>query len=179
MPLPELTTPRLSLRALEPGDLEPFFRAYSQREAMRYWSSPPLADLEAAREYLAGAIERMQTWSILQREDGAWLGTAALHGLDLPNQRAEVGFLLDPAHWGRGYGREAVGAVLRHGFEGMGLHRIEADVDPRNEASLRVLEAAGFTREGYLKERWHVGGERQDSLLLGLLAPEWRARPSR
>jgi RimJ/RimL family protein N-acetyltransferase len=55
----------------------------------------------------------------------------------------------------------------------MAMRRIEADVDPRNLPSLRTLEALGFRREGYLRQRWQVGGELQDSVLMGLLASDW------
>ena len=55
------------------------------------------------------------------------------------------------------------------------VRRIEVDVDPRNLPSLRTLEALGFLREGYLRQRWQVGGELQDSVLMGLLANDWRA----
>jgi RimJ/RimL family protein N-acetyltransferase len=54
------------------------------------------------------------------------------------------------------------------------LRRLEADVDPRNENSMRILEKLGFQREGLLRERWNVGDEIQDTAFLGLLAREWR-----
>jgi ribosomal-protein-alanine N-acetyltransferase len=175
---PTLGTPRLVLRALGLEDLDPYFAAYSHPEAMRHWSCAPLADRTAARAYLEASMDpaRMLTWSILRREDEAWLGTATLSGVDLEHRRAELGVLLDPSHWGRGYAKEALGAVLDYGFGSLALHRVEADVDPRNEASLRVLERLGFVREGLLRERWGVGGSRQDGLMLGILAREWAAR---
>ena len=52
---------------------------------------------------------------------------------------------------------------------------IEADVDPRNSASIRTVERLGFEREGYLRERWQVNGEIQDALFFGLLRPDWEA----
>jgi RimJ/RimL family protein N-acetyltransferase len=55
----------------------------------------------------------------------------------------------------------------------MGLYRIEADVDPRNAASLGLLERIGFRREGLLRSRFYVGGERSDSVILGLHRDEW------
>jgi RimJ/RimL family protein N-acetyltransferase len=64
---------------------------------------------------------------------------------------------------------DALTALLDHAFGDLGLHRIEADVDPRNEASLRLLEKLGFRREGYLRERYLKDDEIQDTVLLGLL----------
>jgi RimJ/RimL family protein N-acetyltransferase len=68
---------------------------------------------------------------------------------------------------------EALQTLLNHAFEGLELRRLEADVDPRNTASIRTLERLGFKREGYLRERWHVAGEIQDALFYGLLKREW------
>src|SRR5690606_38652938 len=94
------------------------------------------------------------------------------------HRRAEVGFMLAPAHWGKGYAAEAVRAVLRFAFEAMDLHRVEADVDPDNGASLRLLERLGFRREGYLRERWWPYGAPADSVVLGLLRDAFVAEPS-
>ena len=71
--------------------------------------------------------------------------------------------------------REALSALLAYGFVELDLHRIEAELDPRNVASARSLERQGFQREGVLRERWIVNGEIQDSYLYGLLRHEWLA----
>jgi len=70
--------------------------------------------------------------------------------------------------------REALAALLDFSFGTLKLRRLEADVDPRNENSLRILDKLGFKREGLLRERWNVGDEIQDTTFLGLLAKEWR-----
>ena len=77
------------------------------------------------------------------------------------------------AHWGKGYMNEALNGLVSHAFEVMNLRRLEADVDPRNGASVRTLERLGFEREGFLRERWYVNGEIQDALFYGLLRREW------
>jgi RimJ/RimL family protein N-acetyltransferase len=64
--------------------------------------------------------------------------------------------------------------LLDFAFGQLGLRRIEADTDPDNSASIRLLESLGFRREGLLRERWNVGGELQDTVFLGLLAREYR-----
>ncbi|HEX6057465.1 MAG TPA: GNAT family protein [Gemmatimonadaceae bacterium] len=95
---------------------------------------------------------------------------------DPPHRRAEVGYALARAAWGRGYVAEALHAMIGFAFETLALHRLEADVDPRNERSIRALLREGFEREGYLRERYHVSGEVQDAVLFGLLRREWSAR---
>ena len=69
--------------------------------------------------------------------------------------------------------------LLDFAFRDLGLRRLEADVDPRNAASIRSLERLAFRREGYLRERWCVGGEVQDAIFYGLLRREWEARGHR
>ena len=68
---------------------------------------------------------------------------------------------------------EALVALLDHAFNELRLHRLEADIDPRNESSAKSLERLGFVREGHLRERWIVGDEVSDSALYGLLASQW------
>jgi RimJ/RimL family protein N-acetyltransferase len=101
------------------------------------------------------------------------MGTVTLISIDLTHRRAEIGYALGRAHWGRGYIHEALQAVMKYAFNELNLHRIEADVDPRNTASIKTLERLGFQREGFLRERWQVGGELQDALFYGLLRPDW------
>lgn len=72
--------------------------------------------------------------------------------------------------WGQGYACEAVGRLVDFGFGTLALNRIEADIDPRNAASARLLERLGFRFEGRLAERWIVAGEVTDSAIYGLLA---------
>ena len=68
---------------------------------------------------------------------------------------------------------KALQALLTYAFEEMKLRRIEADVDPRNTASIKTLKRLGFKREGLLRERWHVSGELQDAFFYGLLERDW------
>jgi RimJ/RimL family protein N-acetyltransferase len=64
---------------------------------------------------------------------------------------------------------EALPAMVQFAFGSLNMHRLEADVDPRNLPSIRLLENAGFRREGFLRERYHLNGEIQDALFYGLL----------
>ena len=182
--IPELVTPRLALRASAPADALAMLAIFSDPEVMRYWSTPPwtgVADAEAflhrARaQWEAGAAIR---WALDERIGDRAVGTVTLFALQAAGERAEVGYALRRASWGRGYMREALTAVLDWAFGTLGLRRVEADVDPRNAASARTLERLGFRREGLLRERWEVAGEVADSLILGLLRREWRGARGR
>ena len=177
--LPTLTTDRLVLRWIEERDGASLRKVFGDPEVVRYWSSPALPD-DAAAVALAREIQELFRqrllfqWGIAGRDDDRLLGTATLWRVDLPHRRAEVGFALAREAWGKGLMSEALRALLDHAFDVLGLHRIEADTDPRNRRSLALLERLGFRREGYLRERFHVAGELQDSVVLGLLRADWR-----
>lgn len=185
MSLPEvfpiLTTERLVLRATADHDLHAIFELESDPIAMRYWSKLPIESLEGARETLERAKRTFPErnglrWSITRVNDDSMLGHISLFSFSEQNRRAEVGYGLLRRHWAQGYMHEALTAVIDYAFHPLGLRRLEADIDPRNAASLRALERLGFAREGLLRERWQVGDEISDSVVLGLLASEWRAR---
>jgi len=177
--LPTLLSPRVALRWLEEEDADALFEIFSDPEVMRFWSSPPMRDRDAARRLLEMVREAFRSrtgfrWAIARREDDLAIGTCSLFHLDPDNRRAEIGYALGRQHWGKGYMGEALHALLGFAFGELGLHRLEADVDPRNTASIKSLERLGFRQEGYLRERWIVNGEIQDALLFGLLQREWR-----
>ncbi len=177
--LPTITTPRLALRLISDEDVEAIFEVFSDPEVMRYWSTPPLAGRAEAVELVneiheSFARQVMLKWGVARRADNYLIGTMTLYNLDFDNRRAEVGYALGRTHWGQGYMHEALQALLAFAFETLDLRRLEADVDPRNHASIQTLERLGFQREGFLRERWEVGGEIQDALFYGLLRPEWK-----
>ena len=172
---------RVRLRWLTEGDVPALFSIFSNPEVMRYWSSPPFKNVDAAAELLADihdsfARRVLFQWGVARREDDLVIGTCTLFHLDTRNRRAELGYALGREHWGKGHMREALGALLGFAFTDLNLHRLEADVDPANAASIKSLERLGFQREGHLRERWLVAGGVYDSLFYGLLRREWQAR---
>jgi ribosomal-protein-alanine N-acetyltransferase len=176
--LPIITAPRVVLRWISEDDIHSLYEIFSNPQVMRYWSTVPLPDREAAaalqREIAQGnESETMFKWGIALRDSNTVIGTTTLFNLSLENGRAELGYAMAHAYWGQGYMNEALKALVSHAFEVMELRRLEADVDPRNAASIRTLERLGFQREGFLRERWHVNGEIQDALFYGLLRREW------
>jgi ribosomal-protein-alanine N-acetyltransferase len=179
--LPNLHAARVSLRWLGPGDVGALYEVFSNAEVMRYWSKPPFTHIDEAHALLA-AIERafaqrtLFQWGIVRTGDDRVIGTCTLAAVDASNRRAELGYALGRAHWRQGLMREALERLLAFAFGELGLRRLEADVDPRNGASIALLERLGFRREGLLRERWLVAGEVQDSVWLGLLRRDWEAR---
>lgn len=176
-----LRTARLLLRPLRDADAAALLAIFSDPRVMRYWSTPPWQSIEqatamidrdakamAAGEHLRLGLERV--------EDGVLIGTCTLFDISAQCRRAEVGYGMAAHAWGQAYMDEALRALLNHGFGELGLNRVEADIDPRNEASARSLERLGFIKEGHLRERWIVGDEVSDTALYGLLQRDWHWR---
>lgn len=176
------------MRPLQARDATALFEIFSDPQAMKYWSTPPWTTPQQAVECIEQDSLWLEEGSALRLalqplpaeggEPAAIVGTASLFAFDAPSQRAEIGYILAPRLWGRGLMQEALRSLVAYAFGELGLRRLEADIDPRNERSARSLQRLGFRREGLLRERWVVGGEVSDSALYGLLAREWRGERS-
>ena len=173
------------MRPLEAGDAEALHAGYGDAELMRWWSTPPHADIEETRAYLVGdddddddddddaddepGEDVWQGWAVTL--DGEPIGTVSAG----PRRAGvyEIGYLLVRRHWGSGLGREMVGALVQMLFDEPGARRLYADVDPDNGASVTLLEGLGFRLEGRLRAAWesHIGI--RDALIFGLLREEW------
>jgi RimJ/RimL family protein N-acetyltransferase len=151
-----LETARLVLRPLGRGDLADLLALDRDPEVMRYVGSPagvksPAETEQRARtrieESLRGDHEPLGFWRVEAREDGVFLGVAAL--LRMPeNDDVEVAYRLARAAWGRGIATEAAGALIVHALRTLGLPRLVAVTYPENRASQRVLDKLGFERRG-------------------------------
>jgi len=178
-----LLTPRLVIRRFEAGDAAAFARYRSDPEVARYqsWEAPfPLARAVAFIEWLGmhhpDTPGEWHQLAIAERDrPEVIVGDCGFHPHADAPLVADVGFTVDPLVQGRGYGTEAVGAVVEYLFEARGKHRVAADCDTRNTASWRLLERLGFRREGELRESYHDGDAWAGEYLYGLLAREWRA----
>lgn len=180
--LPTIAAGPVALRWITTEDVPALFVVFGDAEVCRYWSRPALADIAAAaalqQEIHALFSARMLfQWGVVEQGTGSLVGTCTLASLDTTHDRAEVGFALRREVWGRGYATAAVAALVAFAFTTLGLRRLEADADPRNAASIRVLERVGFRREGLQRERYVLAGEVQDALIFGLLRGEWSGEP--
>jgi len=176
-----LRTDRLRLRPYRDSDAEAVFVIRSDPKVMRYWGSPPWTSIEQAHEAVTRDITGFDNGEHLalvieKIDDGRLIGQCTLFKWDRNCRRAEIGYGLASSAWGNGYMNEALKALIDYGFGPMELNRIEADIDPLNEASARTLERLGFQKEGMLRERWIVNEEISDSAIYGLLHKDWNPR---
>ena len=173
-----LLTPRLRLRPLRVGDAEALWAIFGHPEVARYWSTPPWPDDSRGHEMIANDIAELPQGRHLRLAleptgGGPLIGTCSLFEFDAQSRRCQIGYALARTAWGRGLMHEALLALVGHAFGALGMRRIEADIDPRNHASIQVIEKAGFQREGVLRERYIYNGEVQDVVYYGLLAREF------
>ena len=168
----EFRTERLLLRPARADDLGPLHAILSDARAMAYWSSPPHADIDQSREWLQSMIDiRLpQGEDFIVEHQGQLIGKAGLWRFP------EIGFIFRPDCWGRGFATEALSAVLDRAFGAHGLPKVDADVDPRNGPSLKLLERLGFRETGRKQRTWLVGEEWCDSVYLKLDGSSWRSR---
>jgi [ribosomal protein S5]-alanine N-acetyltransferase len=174
-----LDTERLRLRWIEDDDAPGVLAMRADPQVMRYATSAPWTDIAQANESIARAREARLAgtavrFTIELKDCPGLIGDCTLFDFHEMNRRAEIGYMLIREHWGRGYMNEALCALLVYAFETLDLNRIEADVDPRNTASIKSLERMGFKREGTMRERWIVNGEVCDTAFFGLLHSEWK-----
>lgn len=183
MPLtaPDLHTPRLRIRALAPTDLHDLMDVNGDSEVTRFLPYATWADTQDAMSW----FNRMQALRdsgagvqlVLQSQESARVvGTVLLFKLDEPSARVELGYVLARTNWRQGLMKEALSALIMHCFDVVKLRRIEAEVNPDNIASDRLLAALGFVLEGRARQRWVAKGVAYDTHLWGLLAPDWATR---
>ena len=177
---PQITTERLTIRLVEASDVPCLLDVNTDDAVTRYlpyetWKS--IADGEAwfNRMSAATAAGEARQFVIVHRAEDRIIGTCLLFRFEQPSARGEIGYVLAKKYWGAGYMLEAMKAFVAFAFEHVGLRRLEAEIDPRNVASAKLLERLGFAKEGLLHQRWANKGELTDSAIYGLLHADWTA----
>jgi RimJ/RimL family protein N-acetyltransferase len=182
MTFSELVTPRLVLRRLCLSDCAAMFAYRSDSRVSRFQMWEPRS-VEEIQSFVEGLLDLEPdtpgTWfqlAITLRDCGILVGDCGLHFPAGEAHQAEVGITLAPSHQGQGYATEALNAALDYLFLSLGKHRVFASVDPRNHASIALLERVGMRKEAHLRESVWCKGEWADDLVFAVLEGEWRAR---
>ncbi len=163
---PVLKTARLTLRPFEPRDISPLHVFFSDPHATRYWSNPH-ETLDETRAFVDATIaaDPKRSCDFVIERDGTAIGKAGMW------QMPEIGFFVLPAHQRRGYGREALSAILPHLFATYDMDALTADVDPQNVASLTLLQSLGFIETHRAERTMAIQGKWCDSIYLALQRP--------
>lgn len=180
---PRLATQRLLLKHLDASDAGALFAYRSDPSVSRYQTWHP-GGVDEARVFIEtyGQREECQVGDWCQL--GVYLlstreliGDIGLHLLPPDGRQIELGFSISPAHQRRGYAAEGVRALIAHLFVEAGIHRIVASVDPRNDASIGLLEHLGLRREAHHHQSIRTPAGWEDELIYAMLGSEWRQGP--
>lgn len=174
-----LKTRRLVLRPLRDSDAPSILAMFTEPKFMEFCSAPMFESIDEAHALVARDFKFMSAGERIRLgmervQDNALVGHCDLFDLNQKSKKAEIGYALHPAAWGQGYVNEALMALLGYGFSELDLNRIEAEIDPMNLNSAKVLDRIGFTKEGHLREHCVVNGKLTDSALYGLLRRDWK-----
>lgn len=174
-PFPVIETERLLLREIRDADIDMLFRLRSDKVVMKYVDRPLALTKEDIMPLYNKMVEGVAnnsgiSWVIELKETREMIGQIGFWRIDTENHRAEIGYMLRPEFFGKGFGSEAVKAVLSHGFGQFHFHSVEANVSPGNDASKKLLEKAGFVQEAYFRENYYFDGRFLDSVIYSLLA---------
>jgi ribosomal-protein-alanine N-acetyltransferase len=179
-PYPPLLTENLTLRGVTVEDAADLFEVHSNERVMRYFGALPQQSVDETRAWIRGYFKNAYAcrWGITLKHAPKIIGTIGYHGWNHTHKRIEIGYALAPTHWRQGIMSEALSAVVRFAFDQMGIHRIQALVEPRNIASCKLLEKFGFQREGLLRAYEINCGRSCDLFLFALLRAEFCAAVS-
>jgi RimJ/RimL family protein N-acetyltransferase len=171
------------LRHFTPLDLGPFMAMHSDPEIVRYVPYPPLTRDEADERLrtiatMTAIDDEAQNlrFAVVLPETDELIGDVSMWSSPSDRHQAEIGYVFNARFQGHGFATEAVTELLRIGFAEAGLHRITANADARNAASIRVMERVGMRREAHFIQGAYEKGEWVDEVEYGILADEWRNR---
>jgi [ribosomal protein S5]-alanine N-acetyltransferase len=175
-----LTTDRLILRDFVESDWRAVLEYQSDPAYLRYnpwWHRTELDVRSSVRMFISWSEEvprkKFQFAIVLKREEQL-IGNCGLRKQNPQTRVADLGYEIDRRYWGYGYATEASRALLKFGFEQLGLHRVWAYCIAENVASARVLEKIGMKCEGLQRESEWMKNRWWDTLHYAILDREWR-----
>jgi RimJ/RimL family protein N-acetyltransferase len=177
-----LRGPRLRIDRLRDDDLDALTRIQSDPEVCRWMLYEP-----RTREQVRALIEAMAPLRTLAADgddlqpairlaDGTLIGTLYVKLASAADRQAEIGWALSPAAQGHGYAAEAATVMLDALFDAAGMHRVRAELDPRNVASVALCRRLGMREEALFREDLWFKGAWGDTGVHAILDREWRAR---
>lgn len=176
---PALESERLILRMILPRDSEDILIIRSNDKVMEFMDRPQMISLQESEEFIKSMIEdyknqRGINWGIIEKATNKFIGYFGFWKIKSADCRGEIGFALKPDYWGNGYMSETMVKILTFGFKNLMLHSIEANVNPKNKSSIKLLEKHGFQKEAYFRENILFNNKFIDSIIYSLLEKDLR-----
>lgn len=175
-PFPQIETPRLVLRRLRMEDAPGLHYLRSDKGILKYIDKKPEKSVAETRKFIRMLwdLERKGSginWTVTLKGNDALIGNICLWNIRKEHHRAELGYVLHDSFHGKGIMSEAVKTVLERGFKKYKIHSIEANVNPKNKASIALLKKNKFEQEAYFRENYFFNGKFIDSVIYSKLAP--------
>jgi RimJ/RimL family protein N-acetyltransferase len=166
------------MRALERDDLPHFVRWINDPETRRFMNLRYPISMVEEEKWWAGFLERENDHIFaIETKDGTYIGNIGLNGIERENRRAQLGIIIgDKRFWGKGYGTDAIRALLDWAFRYLNLNRISLTVFAYNERAIRCYRKAGFQYEGKMRQARYTDGQYYDELVMGVLRDEFLLR---
>ena len=173
-PFPNLFLQHYTLRQVTAEDAIEIFAMRSQPEVMKYLDRAPATSIDDAIKLINTYTDLLAkneaiNWAICLKDNPCLIGNICLWQIQKDNHRAEVGYMLHPSYFRKGIMKAVIPAIIDYGFNTLHLHSIEANVNPANTASIKLLELFGFVREAYFRENYYYNGNFLDSAIYSLL----------
>ena len=168
-----ITTQRLHIRKFEIQDWQAVVNYMSDQTVMHYMPEGVLT-AQQVQKFISDNRDEAKHFAIVLREQSQVIGHLVFHPY-FGEHTYEIGWVLNPAYYRKGYASEAAQALLDYGFTKMKLHRIIATCQPENIASYRVMEKIGMRREGFFKKCIPYGDDWWDEYYYAILQEEWQS----
>lgn len=177
--MPTLTTARLILRPMRVGDCYDMFEYASRRDVTEFLTWSPHRDVEYTKTYLSYIANHYKLgdfydWALELKSEGKMIGTCGFTRFAFSHDSAELGYVVNPVYRGNGLAPEALCAVMRFGFDELGLNRLESKFIVGNDASRRVMEKVGMQFEGIMRGGMRIKGHYRDVGTCAALRNEWK-----
>jgi len=173
-PFPVLESERLQFRKLTDADAPEILSLRGNPETMKYIPRPLAKNLEDAVAHIKQINDKIDenldiNWAVTVKGNDTCIGLMGFYRTQPEHYRTELGYMIAPEHWGKGYATEAINTLLDYAFHTLQFHSIEAVIDARHTASERVLQKSGFVKEAHFKENFYYNHEFTDTVIYGLL----------
>lgn len=171
---PELESERLLFKAYTKKDAQTLLNLRSNKAISKYMDTTIPKRIEDTEQRIEGYIKAFKeekgiTWAIFEKENNTIIGDFAIHHIDKQNARGEIGYILHPNFWGKGYMTEALTTLINFGFKDLNLHSFSANVNLENVNSKTLLLKFGFKLEALFRENFYYNGQFLDSEIYCLL----------
>ena len=156
---PVLESDRLLFRKMCSNDVKDLYLLESNEEVVKYMDKTKMKSVEDSKKYIDSCSEEYKNknaieWGIIEKSTNKYIGNIGFWKIIIQHCRGEIGYVLTPSCWGKGYMSEALKTIVTFGFRTLNLHSIEANVNPDNKNSITLLERNKFKKEAYFRENF-------------------------